>query len=106
MAAERTLSESVCGEDVVGVDMELTGALVVRAGARQGHITVPPGSTLSEAIEKWGDDYGDHVRFALLDNDRLRSDITALRITGGNNERVAASQPVIDGETIRFKFRK
>lgn len=106
MAVEHSLSESVYGEDITGVDMELTGALVVRAGARQGHVTVPSGSTLSEAIENWGDDYGDHVRFALLDNDRLRSEITAFRISGGNNERVAASQPVIDGDTIRFEFRE
>jgi hypothetical protein len=89
----------------VGVDLELKGAIVARAGARHGRVLLPDGSTLADAIEAWGDDYGRHVRFALLEGDRLRSDLHAFRISDGNNERVVASQRVADGDTIRFEFR-
>lgn len=93
------------GGNVAGVDMELTGALVARAGARRGRVLVPAGSALSEAIEAWGDEYGDHVRFALLAGDRLRSDVAAVRVTDGAAERLTASRRVVDGDTIRFELR-
>lgn len=104
MAVEHTPAGS--GEAVAGVDMELTGALVARAGARRGRVIVPAGSTLAEAIEAWGDDYGDHVRFALLAGDRLRSDVTAVRVSDGAAERLTATRPVVDGDTIRFELRE
>lgn len=89
----------------VSVDIELRGALVARAGARRGRVTVPRGSTVAEAVVSWADEYGNHLQFALLEGERLRSDILAMRISDGKNERLAASQPVANGDTVRFELR-
>lgn len=104
MAVEHTPVEY--GGNVAGVDMELAGALVARAGVRQGRVLVQAGSTLSDAIEAWGDEDGDHIRFALLADDRLRSDVTAVRVTEGGSERLSSSRQVVDGDTIRFELRE
>lgn len=89
----------------VGVDFELTGALVARAGAREGRVVVPTDSTIADAVAAWGDRDGDHVRLALLDGDRIRSEILAVRRTDGEVERLVGSDRVHSGDTIRFEFR-
>lgn len=91
--------------EVVEVDIELTGAIVARAGARHGRVHLSEGSTLVDAVEAWGDEYGDHVRFALLEGDRLRSDLRAFRVSDGDHERIVSSQRVVNGDTIRFELR-
>jgi hypothetical protein len=89
----------------LGVDVELTGALVARAGARRGRVGVPQGSTLADVVRTWADHSGDHLRFALLDGERLRSDVIARRITGGHDGRLVASEPVHNGDSIRLEYR-
>ncbi|PSP92797.1 hypothetical protein BRC84_05535 [Halobacteriales archaeon QS_1_68_44] len=90
----------------LGVDIELTGALVARAGARQGRVGVPQGSTVADAVRAWADQSGDHLRFALLEAERLRSDVIARRVSEGRDERLIASEPVRNGDTVRFEYRE
>jgi hypothetical protein len=92
------------GQATVGVDIELEGPLVARAGARRGRVLVPQGSTVVDAVTAWAEKSGSHLRYALLCDDRLRTQVDAVRITDGRNERLVASQPVRDGDTIRFEF--
>ena len=89
----------------IGVDIELTGALVARAGARRGRVGVPKGSTLADAVRAWADHSGDHLRFALLEGERLRSDVLARRVSGGRDRRLVASERVHNGDTIRLEYR-
>lgn len=103
MSVNTNPAEGDDGRDV-HVDFELTGALVARAGARGGRIRTG-GETLLDAIEAWADDHGSHLRFALLKGDRLRSDVVARRVTDAGDERLAAAQPVADGDVIRFEPR-
>ncbi len=93
------------GRDAVGVDIELCRSLVARAGVREGRVIVSAGSTVAEAIETWADECGNHLRFALLNQDRLRSDIRAVRVLDGRDERITAACPVADGDVIRFRLR-
>ena len=90
----------------LGVDIELTGALVARAGVRQGRVGVPQGSTVADAVRAWADGSGDHLRFALLEAERLRSDVAAHRVSEGRDERLIASEPVRNGDTVRFGYRE
>jgi len=90
----------------LGVDIELTGALVARAGARRGRVGVPQGSTVADAVRTWADGSGDHLRFALLEGERLRSDVIARRVSEGRDERLVASEPVRNGDTVRFEYRE
>jgi hypothetical protein len=90
----------------LGVDIELTGALVARAGARQGRVVVPAGSTVADAVTTWADRYGSHLRLALLEGDRLRSTVSAVRVADGGEKRLVASEPLRNGDTIRFEFRE
>lgn len=91
--------------DTVTVDIRLTGALVARAGARQTRVTVRDGRTLADAIREWGEEYGNHVRFALLEGGRLRSDTLAHRVTGGAEEPLSATSRIHNGDTVRFRLR-
>lgn len=102
MKAGTGTHESTGRQETVSVDIRLRGALVARAGARQGRVAVPEGSTVAETVEQWADEYGSRLRVTLLDGKRLRTDIHAVRVDNG--ERLAASQPVTDGDTIRFRF--
>lgn len=90
----------------LGVDIELTGALVARAGARQARVGVPEGSTVADAIRAWADRSGEHLRFALLEGERLRSDVLARRVSGSRGERLVASETVRNGDTVRFEYRE
>lgn len=90
--------------DVVGVDFELTGPLVASAGTRTGRVVVPRGSSLGDAIEAWARECGTHIRFALLRRDRIRSEISAVAVSGSTDTRVAASRTVSDGDRIRFEL--
>lgn len=90
----------------VGVDLVLTGALVARAGARRGRVVVSSGSTVADAIDAWADAHGTHIRYALLEGDRLRSSVRARRVAGGTAGALVASEPVRNGDTIRFEFRE
>lgn len=89
---------------IVGVDLELQGALVARAGARCGRV-VAEGETLADVVEAWADDRGAHVRFALLDGDRLRSGVVATRQGDDAEERLVAASRVRNGDTVRFSLR-
>lgn len=105
MSVDTDIARAEEGAATVGVDIELTGALVARAGARQGRVAVPAGSTLADAVEAWADSNGTHLRHALLEDNRVRSEVLALRVTDGRDERLVGSQPVRNGDTIRFEFR-
>lgn len=90
----------------LGVDLVLTGALVARAGARRGRVVVQAGSTIADAIDAWADAHGTHIRYALLEGDRLRSSVRAVRVADGTDETLVASEPIRKGDTIRFEFRE
>ena len=49
---------------------------------------------------------GTNGEFALLEAERLRSDVVAHRISEGRDERLIASEPVRNGDTIRFEYRE
>lgn len=105
MSVERREKGTHVGEARVGVDVELTGALVARAGAREERVVVPTGSTVADVVTAWGARDGDHVRLALLDGDRLRSEVLAVRRSDRDDERLVASDRVEAGDAIRFRFR-
>jgi hypothetical protein len=105
MSVNTDIARADDGGGTLGVDIELAGALVARAGARQGRVVVPQESTVADAVTTWADRYGTHLRLALLDGDRLCSKVRAVRVSDGQNERLVASEPVHNGDTIRFEFR-
>ncbi len=106
MSVNTDIAKADEGGGSLGVDIELTGALVARAGARQGRVVVPAGSTVADAVTAWGDRYGSHLRLALLEGDRLRSTVSAVRVSDGGAEQLVASEPVHNGDTIRFEFHE
>lgn len=105
MSVERQERGPADGEARVGVDIELTGALVARTGAHEEHVVVPTGSTIADVVTTWGARAGDHVRLGLLDGDRLRSEVLAVRVTDARDERLVASDRVHAGDAIRLQFR-
>lgn len=105
MSVERREEGPGIGVARVGVDVELAGALVVRAGAREERVVVPTGSTIADVVTTWSDRDGEHVRLGLLDGDRLRSEVLAERVSDGDDERLVASDRVQAGDAIRFRFR-
>jgi hypothetical protein len=94
------------GGGTVGVDIELDRSLAARAGTRGERVLVPAGSTVAEAIEAWADGRGEHVRFALLEGTRLRSNVRAARCSDGTTERLSGSSRVLDGDVVRFERRE
>lgn len=106
MSVETDVAGIDSGGGTLGVDIELTGALVARAGARRGRVVVPQGSTVADAVEAWAERHGTHLRLALLDGDRLESKVLAVRVSEGANERLVASEPVRNGDTLRFEYRE
>lgn len=105
MSVERDERGAAPGEPRVGVDLEPTGALVARTGAREAHVVVPAGSTVAAVVRAWGARDGHHVRLGLLDGDRLRSEVRAVRVADGRDERLSASDRVRPGDAIRLRFR-
>lgn len=105
MSVERREEGSDLGEPRVGVDIELTGALVARAGAREARVVVPAGSTVADVLRAWGERDGAHVRLALLDGDRIRSEVLAVRVSDGGADRLVASDRVHAGDAILLRFR-
>ncbi len=93
------------GDSVVSVEVVLEGPLVARAGARRRRV-LAEGRTVVDVVSAWADERGSSVRYALLEGDRLRSDVVATRSTDGANEPLTGRSRVRNGDTIRFAFRE
>ena len=92
------------GDSFVHVEVVLEGPLVARTGTRRGRV-LAEGRTVVDVVSAWADECGSSVRYALLEGDRLRSDVVATRPTDGADEPLTGGSRVRNGDRIRFAFR-
>jgi|GEM_PF-1125088 len=88
----------------MGVNVELTGALVARTGVHRAHVPVPEDATLEDVVAGLAREYGSQVRPGLLDGDHLRTDTLPVRVLPPSGETLSIHSPVECGDTVRFEF--
>ena len=86
----------------MNVTVELVGTLVARAGTHRATVAVPEDATLADVIETLAAEQGPHVRAAVLDGERLRSDTVVVRETA--NQTLHPTSPVEPGETVTVQL--
>ena len=86
----------------MNVTVELVGTLVARAGTHRATVAVPEDATLADVIEALAAEQGPHVRAAVLDGERIRSDTIVVRETA--DETLYPASPVEPGETVTVQL--
>ena len=86
----------------MNVTVELVGTLVARAGTHRATVAVPEDATLADVIEALAAEQGPHVRAAVLDGERIRSDTIVVREKA--DETLHPTSPVEPGETVRVEL--
>lgn len=86
----------------MNVTVELVGTLVARAGTHRATVAVPEDATLADVIEALAAEQGPHVRAAVLDGERIRSDTVVVREKA--NQTLHPTSPVEPGETVKVQL--
>lgn len=82
--------------------IEISRSLAARVGTQEARVSVHEGDTVGDVIGRLGDHYGPQVQFGMLDGDRLRSDVIAIRNPDSEHEPVTATSPVEPGDALEF----
>ncbi|WP_435194868.1 MoaD/ThiS family protein [Natronomonas sp. EA1] len=89
----------------MSVEVRLEGSLVARAGARRANVPVPEDATVEDVVSALAEKYGPHVRPAILEGHRLRTDTVAIRESRSPGERLTSDSNVRHGDRLRFEMR-
>ncbi|MFB6178627.1 MAG: hypothetical protein ABEI77_02750 [Halorientalis sp.] len=82
--------------------IEISRSLAARVGTHEAHVGVHEGDTVGDIIERLASEYGTQVQTGMLDGDRLRSDVIAVRNPDSDHESVTATSPLTPGDTLEF----
>ncbi|MFB6165062.1 MAG: hypothetical protein ABEJ31_07875 [Haloarculaceae archaeon] len=82
--------------------IEISRSLAARVGAQEAHVGVREGDTVRDVIERLAEEVGTQVETGMLDGERLRSDVIAVRNAGREPEPVSADSPLEPGDTLEF----
>lgn len=83
-------------------DVEISRSLAARVGTHEAHVSVQPGDTVRGVIERLAEEYGSQVETGILDGERLRSDVIAIRKTAEDEQPVTASTALDPGDALEF----
>lgn len=82
--------------------IEISRSLAARVGTHDAHVGVRDGDTVQDIIERLAAEYGSQVQTGILDGNRLRSDIIAVRNPDSDHEPVTARSGLEPGDTLEF----
>jgi len=82
--------------------IEISRSLAARVGTHEAHVGVRDGDTVRDVIEKLAGEYGTQVETGILDGNRLRSDVIAVRNPDADHEPVTATSELDAGDTLEF----
>ncbi|MFB6143019.1 MAG: MoaD/ThiS family protein [Halorientalis sp.] len=83
-------------------DIDISRSLAARVGTHEATVGIHEGDTVRDLIERLADRYGSQVRSGMLDGDRLRSDVIAVRNPEGDRESVTADSELSPGDDLEF----
>ena len=83
-------------------DIDISRSLAARVGAQEAHIGVREGETVRDVIDRLAAEYGSQVESGMLDGDRLRSDVIAVRNPDTEHEPVTATTTLTPGDSLEF----
>ncbi len=83
-------------------DIEISRSLAARVGAQEAHVGVREGDTVRDVIDRLAVEYGSQVARGMLDGNRLRSDVIAVRNPGREQESVTADTALRPGDALEF----
>jgi hypothetical protein len=82
--------------------IEISRSLAARVGTHEAHVSLREGDTVQDVIDRLAAEYGSQVATGLLDGDRLRSDVIALRESDSHRESVSATSALEVGDDLHF----
>lgn len=82
--------------------IEISRSLAARVGAHEAHVGVREGDTVQDVIERLATEVGSQVQTGMLDGNRLRSDVIAVRNPDTDHEPVTARSGLEPGDTLEF----
>ncbi|RXK51943.1 MoaD/ThiS family protein [Halorientalis pallida] len=83
-------------------DIDISRSLAARVGAQEAHIGVREGDTVRDVIDRLAAEYGSQVASGMLDGNRLRSDVIAVRNPDTEHESVTADTALQPGDSLDF----
>ncbi|WP_424017818.1 MoaD/ThiS family protein [Halorientalis pallida] len=83
-------------------DIDISRSLAARVGAQEAHIGVREGDTVRDVIDRLAAEYGSQVASGMLDGNRLRSDVIAVRNPDTEHEPVTADTALDPGDSLDF----
>lgn len=82
--------------------IHISRSLAARVGTHEATVGVRDGDTVGDIIDRLAEDYGSQVRSGMLDGDRLRSDVIAVRNPETDHEPVTADTTLERGDSLEF----
>lgn len=82
--------------------IEISRSLTARVGTHEATVGVNEGDTVGDIIDRLADSYGPQVRSGMLDGNRLRSDVIAVRNPETDREPVTADTTLEHGDALEF----
>jgi hypothetical protein len=82
--------------------IHISRSLAARVGTHEAHVGVRPDDTVRDVIDRMAEEYGPQVATGMLDGDRLRSDVIAVRNPDSDHEPVTAGSRIEPGDTLEF----
>ncbi len=82
--------------------IEISRSLAARVGTHEAHVGVREGDTVRDVIERLANEVGPQVHSGMLDGERLRSDVIAVRNPDTDHESVTADSDLEPGDTLEF----
>ncbi|WP_136716423.1 MoaD/ThiS family protein [Halorientalis salina] len=82
--------------------IDISRSLAARVGTHEAHVGVREGDTVRDVIERLASEYGTQVQTGMLDGERLRSDVIAVRNPDRDHEPVTAASSLEPGDTLEF----
>jgi len=82
--------------------IEISRSLAARVGTQEARVGVREGDTVRDVIHRLADRFGPQVEHGMLDGDRLRSDVIAVRNPNTDHEPVTARSSLAPGDSLEF----
>mgnify|MGYP000515191691 CR=1 FL=1 len=82
--------------------IEISRSLAARGGTHEAHVRVVEGDTVRDVVDRLAAEYGSQVASGMLDGNRLRSDVIAVRNPDTGHESVTADTALHPGDSLEF----
>lgn len=82
--------------------IHISRSLAARVGTHDAHVGVRQDDTVRDVIDRLAAEYGPQVRTGMMEGERLRSDVIAVRNPDAEHESVTAESRLEPGDTVEF----